>query len=63
MGFPGESVVMNPHVSEDDLGLIHGLRRSPEGHGSTLQCSCLGNAMDQGALWASVHGVMKSLTR
>ena len=47
MGFPGESVVMNPRVSEDNLGLIHGLRRSVgEGHGSTLQCSCLGNPLD-----------------
>ena len=33
-----------------DLGLIHGLERSPgEGNGYPLQCSCLENLMDRGA--------------
>ena len=37
------------------------LRRcSEEGHGNPLQCSCLGNPMDRGALQATVHGVAKS---
>ena len=27
-----------------------------------LQYSCLENSMDRGALWATVHGVTKSLT-
>ena len=45
-----------------DLGLIPGPGRSPGGgNGNTLQCSCLGNPMDQGAWRATVHGVSKSL--
>ena len=47
-----------------DLGLIPRLERSPgEGDGNPLQCSCLENPMDRGALWATVHGVAKSQTR
>ena len=47
-----------------DLGLIPGLGRSPEeGNGNPLQYSCLGNSMDRGAWWATVHGVTKSWTR
>ena len=30
------------------------------GHGSPLQCSCLGNPMNSGAWRATVHGVSKS---
>ena len=29
------------------------------GNGNPLQYSCLGNAMDKGARWATVHGVTK----
>ena len=44
-------------------GLILGLRRSPGGgNGNPLQYSCLGNSMDRGAWWATVHGVTKSWT-
>ena len=33
-----------------DMGLIHGLGRSPEeGNGNPLQYSCLDNPMDRGA--------------
>ena len=47
-----------------DLGSIPGLGRSPRGgHGNPLQYSCLENAMDRGAWWATVHGVAKSQTR
>ena len=47
----------------EDLGLIPGLGRSPGGgNGNPLQYSCLGNPMDRGALWATVHGVTKSGT-
>ena len=47
-----------------DVGSIPGLRRSPgEGNGNPLQYSCLGNPMDRGAWWATVHGVAKSQTR
>ena len=42
---------------------IPGLGRSPGGGNSNpLQCSCLENPMDRGALWATVQGVAKSLT-
>ena len=34
-----------------------------EGHGSPLQHSCLENAMDRGAWWATVHRVVKSRTQ
>ena len=34
-----------------------------EGNGSPLQYSCLENSMNRGALWAAVHGIMKSRTR
>ena len=33
-----------------------------EGNGTPLQYSCLENAMDGGAWWATVHGVVKSRT-
>ena len=43
-----------------DLGSVSGLGRSPgEGNGNPLQSSCLGNPMDRGAWWTSVHGVAK----
>ena len=34
-----------------------------ESNGTLLQYSCLGNPMDGGAWWATVHGVAKSRTR
>ena len=34
-----------------------------ESNGTLLQYSCLGNPMDGGAWWATVHGVAKSWTR
>ena len=47
-----------------DLGSILGSGRSPgEENGNPLQYSCLGNPMDRGAWWATVHGVAKSRTR
>ena len=50
--------------SAGDLGSIHGSGRSPgEGNGNTLQYSCLENAMDRGAWWATVHGLAKSQMR
>ena len=47
-----------------DVCLIPGLGRSPgEGNGNPLQYSCLGNPMDRGGWWATVHEVTKSQTR
>ena len=43
-----------------DTGSVPGLGRSPGGgNGNSLQYSCLGNPMDRGAWWATVHGVTK----
>ena len=47
----------------EDLGSIPGLGRSPgEGNGNPLWYSCLGNSMDRGVWWGTVHGVAKSWT-
>ena len=46
-----------------DAGSVPVSGRSPGGgHGNPLQYSCLGNPMDQGAWWATVHAVTKSQT-
>ena len=43
-----------------DTGLISGLKGFPgEGNSNPLQYSCLGNPMDRGAWWATVHRVSK----
>ena len=61
-GFPGDSVVKNPSANAGDLGSISGSGRSPGGgNGNPLQYSCLGNPMDRGALWATIHGVAEEL--
>ena len=33
------------------------------GHSNPIQYSCLGNSMDRGAWWATVHRVAKSRTQ
>ena len=46
----------------EDSGLIPALGRSPgEGNANTLQYSWLGNPMDRGTWWATVHRVAKEL--
>ena len=61
MGFPGGSVVKNPPTNAGDMGLIPESGRSPgEGNGKPLQYSCLGNSMNRGVWWTTVHGVAKS---
>ena len=53
--------VKNLSIMQETWGSIPGLGRSPgEGNGNPLQYSCLGNPMDRGAWWATVHGVAKS---
>ena len=59
VGFPGGSVVKNPTPNAGGAGLVPGSRR--EGNGNPLQYSCLGNPMDRGAWWVTVHGVDKEL--
>ena len=53
-----------PNANAGDLrhmGSIPGSGRLPgEGNGYLLQYSCLGNHMDRGAYWATLHGVAKS---
>ena len=62
MGFPGGSAVKNSPVNEGDADSILGSGRFPgEGNGNPFQYSCLGNPMDRGAWWATVHGVAKEL--
>ena len=49
--------------SAGDAGMIPDLGSSPgEGTSNPLQYSCLGNPMDRGAWWATVHGVTESQT-
>jgi len=61
-GFPGGSVVKNLPANAEDVDSIPGSGRSPgEGNGNPLKYSCLGNPMDRGAWWATVHGVAKEL--
>ena len=47
-----------------DVGPVPGSERSPgEGNGNPLQGSCLGNPMDSGAWWVTIHVVAKCQTR
>ena len=59
-------MVKNPAANVGDardVGSIPGSGRSPGVEkGNPLQCSCLGNSIDRGALWATDHGVTKSQT-
>ena len=56
-------VVNNLPAIARDESLFPGLGRSPgEENGSLLQYSCLGNSMNRGVWWATVHGVSKSRT-
>ena len=51
-------MVKNPPANAGDVGSISGLGRSPgEGNGNPLLYSCLGNPMDRGAWWYTLHGV------
>ena len=62
-GFTGGSVSKDSACNARDLGSIPGKERSPgEGNSNPLQYSCLGNPIDRGAWWATVHGAAKSLT-
>ena len=64
LGSPGGSVVENLPANAGDSGWIPGWGKSPGGkNGNPLQYSSLGNLMDRGAWWATVHGVTKSQTQ
>ena len=63
LGFPGGSVVGSLPANAGDTDSVSTLGRSPgEGNGNPLQYSCLGNLMDRGTSWATVHEVAKSQT-
>ena len=63
MGFPDGTVVKNLPANVGDMGSIPRLGRFPgEGNGNPLEDSCLGNPMNRGAWWATVHGVTKTWT-
>ena len=56
-------MVKNPPANARYSGLIPRSGRSPgKGNGNPLRYSCLGNSMDRGVWWATVHGVSKSRT-
>ena len=57
-GFPGGSVIKNLPANRGDMGLIPESGRSlGKGNGNQRQYSCLGNPVDRGAWWATVHGL------
>ena len=57
----GDSIGKESTCNARNLGLIPGSGRFPgEGNGYPLQYSCLGNPLDRGAWWATVHEVAKS---
>ena len=57
LGFPGGSVVKNPHANAGNVNLISGSGKSAdEGNGNPLY-SCLENPVDRGVWWVTVHGV------
>ena len=64
MGLPGGSVVNNLLANAGDTGSIPVLERCPgEGNSNPMLYSSLGNLMDRGIWWATVHMVAKSWTR
>ena len=64
LGLPDGSAGNESACNAGNTGLIPGLGRSPgEVNGFPLHYSCLGNSMDRGTWWATVHGVAKSQTR
>ena len=59
--FPGGSVVKNLLANAGDLGVIPRWGISPGvWNGNPLQYFHLGNPMDRGAWWATVHEVAKN---
>ena len=64
-GFPGGSAVKNPPaVQETQETWVQSLdQEAGGGHGYSLWYSFLGNPMDRGTWWASVHRVAQNWTR
>ena len=62
-GFPGSATVKNLPANAGGAKDAGSGRSPGEENGSPLQYFCLENPMDEGAWWATVHGVAKSRTR
>ena len=61
LGFPGGIEVRDSPDSAGDTGSTPGSGKSPGGgNGNPLLYSHLGNPMDGGAWWVTVHGVENS---
>ena len=61
-GFSRGSVVKNPPANVEGAGSMPGSGRPTGGaDDNTLQYSCLGNPMEEGAWQATVHGAAKDL--
>ena len=61
LSFAGGSGGKESACNMGDLCWVPGSGRSHgRGNGSAPQYSCVGNPMDRGACWATVHGVAKS---
>ena len=60
-------MVRNPSANAGEVGDVGSLPGSGRslggGQGNPLQYSCLENAMNRGAWWASVHRVAKDRTQ
>ena len=64
LGFLGDSEIKDSTCNAGDTNFIPGQGRCPgKRNGNPLQYSCLGNPMDRGAWWATVHRVTKSWTQ
>ena len=62
-GFPAGSAVENLPTRAGDFSSITGSERSPKEENSRpSQYSCLGNPMDRGIWWATVHGIPENQT-
>ena len=60
--FPGSSVMKSSPANTGDMGSLFWVRKVPWSR-QPLQYSCLGNPMDGGAWWATVHRLPKSQTQ
>ena len=49
-----------PAIRETQVGSLDWEDSTGEGNGNPPQYSCLGNPMDKGAWWATVHGAAES---
>ena len=60
-GFLDGSASKESNCNSGDMGSIPGLgKHHGKGNGNTFQCSCLGNPIDRGAWWGTVHWGLKS---